>query len=129
MGMIFCQVKDTGRRITVGNVLLRVVVSTNMPDEPKAEGDFCHLGNSSSNWSGFSDPFNSNPDSSRDIQIKFEHHEIEFKNGYHIKGDFKIYSGKFIAHNSSIPAFKEKLHDISGNNVWSVVLSFCLTSY
>lgn len=85
------------------------------------------LWNESRRWTNIPNTLEKDSRKSCDIQLKLDNIEIEFKDGYHVKGDFKMYSGSLISIDNSELSFKEKLHDIKRSNVWPAILSFSLT--
>lgn len=65
-------------------------------------------------------------DSFPNIIIELENYNIEFKNGYHISGDFKSNSGNHLMLNPSKSLFIEKLHEINRTKKWTPFLDFAL---
>ncbi|WP_299011395.1 AAA family ATPase [uncultured Shewanella sp.] len=62
-----------------------------------------------------------------DLLIEYEDEVVEFKNSYHIQGDFLINQGNHIFPNVSTDSLKNHLEILRQNNNWSATLSFSLT--
>jgi len=88
---------------------------------------FYQLGNKSISWNIIQNPISPNPNTSNDVFIKLEDHEIEFRNRLHVKGNFKHYRATYLSHDSSILSFKEKLNNIRRSNFVPAILSFALS--
>ncbi len=64
-------------------------------------------------------------DANSDIYIKFDSQEVVFKDGDHVKGNFKNIA-RYITYDSSILVFKDKLNQMTITKQWPAVISFAL---
>ncbi|PSW06081.1 AAA family ATPase [Photobacterium lipolyticum] len=62
-----------------------------------------------------------------DLLIEYEDDIVEFKDNYHIRGNFLSKSGDHILPDDSMLSFKDRLHDLSRSKNWPATLSFSLT--